>query len=269
MQAVLGIDAAWTEREPTGVALVRQTVAGDWACVAVAPSYDAFCGLAHGLPVNWSARPAGGLPDPGTLLGAARKLLAGTPIRLVSVDMPLATNPITERRRADDEVSRRFGGQGCSAHSPRPDRPGAIGEALRDAFATEGFPLATARTQPGTPNHLIEVYPHPALLTLLSETYRVRYKVSRSGRYWPGKSAEARVGLLLDNFAHIERALRSAIQGIDVPWPPARGMTLAGLKRYEDALDALVCAWVGIRYLNEASEPLGDETAAIWVPRPA
>ncbi|MDW7774366.1 MAG: hypothetical protein SCH71_15885 [Desulfobulbaceae bacterium] len=39
------------------------------------------------------------------------------------------------------------------------------------------------------------------------------------------------------------------------------------LKRYEDALDALVCAWVGVKFLEGETQPLGDETAAIWCPR--
>jgi hypothetical protein len=38
------------------------------------------------------------------------------------------------------------------------------------------------------------------------------------------------------------------------------------LKRYEDTLDALVCAWLGFRFLAGKTLPLGDETAAIWCP---
>lgn len=48
MAGVLGIDAAWTEKEPAGVALLegRSEV---WRCVAVAPSYDSFLALAEGI----------------------------------------------------------------------------------------------------------------------------------------------------------------------------------------------------------------------------
>ena len=41
--------------------------------------------------------------------------------------------------------------------------------------------------------------------------------------------------------------------------------TLAALKRYEDTLDALVCAWVGMQFANGLAIPYGDESAAIWV----
>ena len=37
------------------------------------------------------------------------------------------------------------------------------------------------------------------------------------------------------------------------------------LKRFEDTLDALVCAWVGACYLAGHAECYGDAAAAIWV----
>jgi predicted RNase H-like nuclease len=46
----------------------------------------------------------------------------------------------------------------------------------------------------------------------------------------------------------------------------ARVPSLAHLKRYEDALDALVCAWVGVCALNGSARAYGDDAAAIWVP---
>jgi hypothetical protein len=33
-------------------------------------------------------------------------------------------------------------------------------------------------------------------------------------------------------------------------------------------IDALVCAWVGMKYLAGEAVAYGDETAAIWVPTP-
>jgi predicted RNase H-like nuclease len=43
-------------------------------------------------------------------------------------------------------------------------------------------------------------------------------------------------------------------------------VSTSGLKRYEDSLDILVCAWVGAKYLKGEALPYGDDTAAIWVP---
>jgi hypothetical protein len=47
---------------------------------------------------------------------------------------------------------------------------------------------------------------------------------------------------------------------------PAEVRSLGTLKRYEDALDVLVCAWVDTEYLAGRTEPLGDADAAIWCP---
>ena len=44
---------------------------------------------------------------------------------------------------------------------------------------------------------------------------------------------------------------------------PSTG-TIAALKRYEDALDALICAWVGTEYLAGRLRAHGDATAAVW-----
>jgi hypothetical protein len=45
MRAVLGIDAAWTLVQPSGVAVVREEPKG-WALVEVASSYQEFCAKA-------------------------------------------------------------------------------------------------------------------------------------------------------------------------------------------------------------------------------
>jgi len=42
--------------------------------------------------------------------------------------------------------------------------------------------------------------------------------------------------------------------------------SLSHLKRYEDALDGLVSAWVGIEYLEGRAQAYGHATAAVWVP---
>jgi predicted RNase H-like nuclease len=47
---------------------------------------------------------------------------------------------------------------------------------------------------------------------------------------------------------------------------PAGAIPVTGLKRYEDSLDALVCAWVGAKYLEGEAVAYGDHTAAIWIP---
>lgn len=38
------------------------------------------------------------------------------------------------------------------------------------------------------------------------------------------------------------------------------------VKAYEDALDAILCAWVATFALEGRATPFGDENSAIWIP---
>ena len=123
---MLGVDAAWTDRNPSGVALIRAGPDGSWECVALAPSYDSFVELAAGNPVRWQDPTTTVRFDPEELLGAAERLLGGERVTVVSVDMPLSNVDIVGRREADNAISRAFGGRGCGTHSPNLDRPGRV-----------------------------------------------------------------------------------------------------------------------------------------------
>ncbi|MEA2690798.1 MAG: hypothetical protein QOJ16_185 [Acidobacteriota bacterium] len=269
MTAILAIDAAWTKTEPSGVALVASS-GDEWRCIAVAPSYAAFLVLASGTCVNWAqSRFPGSPPDIPNLLEAARSL-ASAPVDLVTIDMPIATTPFSTRRAADDAISKMFGGRWCSAHTPSSIRPGPLGEALSAAFADAGFPIATTATEPPLLKRLIEVYPHPALLALLDRPSRVPYKVSKAGRYWKDSNKAQRISQLLEEFQNIYNALVKIFGPLALPLPAADSVSSLGvLKRYEDALDALVCAWVGVLYMQGAAVALGDDNAAIWCPKDA
>jgi predicted RNase H-like nuclease len=195
------------------------------------------------------------------------KLLGGRELTVVTVDMPLSTTPITGRREADAAISRAFGGMGAAVHSPNAERPGAISDQLTRDFAAMGFPLATSTTPAGTPKRVVEVYPHPALMTLTGASYRLCYKVSRSRKYWPDRTPAERRANLLVQFQRILSALNDEIRDLPIELPdPTSAVPVSGLKRYEDSLDALVCAWVGMKYLEGEAVAYGDHTAAIWIP---
>jgi predicted RNase H-like nuclease len=255
-RVVLGIDAAWTAARPSGVALVRGR--GDvWQCLAVAPSYASFLASS----VDWTARPQPGVPDCDGLIAAAVRI-AGAPPDVIAIDMPLSTRPITSRRVADNAISSAFGARGLGAHSPSAVRPGPIADAMRDGFAALGYSLACASTPVGTRRVMIEVFPHAAAIELVAARYRVPYKLSRIAQYWPDRSPGERRRALLAQWTKLRRALASRVSGGALRIP--RAGALAELKRYEDAMDALICAWVGIEYLASRARPHGDETAAVW-----
>lgn len=253
MHAVLGIDAAWTPRNASGVCLVVQGDGG-WRCERLAASYSDFVAGAVGAEV-------------GDVLESTRALLGGKLPEVVAVDMPLARSPITGRRAADDAVSKKFARNWCSTHSPNPDRPGVVAEELRASVESCGYRLVTRQVAPASGRSLIEVYPHPAILRLLHLDLRLPYKVSNERRYWPDKAKAERRAMLLDQMRRLEAGVAARIAGLP---PVMDGLTastpLRLLKRAEDALDAVVCAWVGICFLEGCAEPFGDDSAAIWVP---
>jgi predicted RNase H-like nuclease len=266
MTAVLGIDPAWTTGNPSGVALLEGAPDG-WRSVAVAPSYAAFLAHARGEPINWQARHIGEPPDPAALLTAARALTS-VPITVIAVDMPLSTGSIRGRRAADREISRAFGARHCATHCPSATRPGMLSDLLRDGFAAAGYTLATTQTALGRVPALLETYPHPALLTLCEAPMRLPYKAGKWRRYWRGASAgDAAVKLLVEYRRILAALAHAGVRDATLPLPEHADLhSPATLKPFEDAIDALVCAWVATRYMERAARAYGDATAAIWLP---
>lgn len=264
--AVLGIDAAWTVGKPSGISLLVQTDTG-WNSVALAPSYEQFMELADGKAINWDQTPKGGEPDLKMLVQAAQQMVSPTKISTIAVDIPISLQKISGRRAADSAISRSFGAKGCSTHSPNEQRPGPLADKYRVTCDRLGFQLATTSTPVGSYPSLIEVYPHTALLELLGLDFRLPYKVEKSNSYWKAETAQKRKSNLVAALNSILTGLSQKIDSIPLEIPDAGNVpSFKSLKCYEDALDALICAWVAIAYLEEECVSHGDERAAIWVP---
>lgn len=260
-RAVLGIDAAWTLTQPSGVALAVESTDG-WQMVAAEPSYDHFLALGD-CSINLGTRPSGSAPEAAQLVRAAEEF-TGSRVVLVAIDMPLSRSPITSRRTADDAVSRAYGARKCSTHTPSTTRPGAISDNLRAGFETAGFPLRTMLLEePG----LIEVYPHPALVELTGASERLPYKLAKIRTYWRDLSPSERKKQLIAKWAEIAEALDEHVTGsmdrMAVVQPSSASFEL---KAAEDCLDAMVCTWIAIEALAGQCKPFGDEKAAIWLP---
>ncbi|BBD41472.1 hypothetical protein Amn_pd00250 (plasmid) [Aminobacter sp. Y103A] len=101
MTIILGIDAAWTATQPSGVALVSSTD-GNRRLIFAGSSYRHFLDHADEGLISTS-RPSGSVAGAAALLAAAGKT-AGAPVDLVAVDMPLSFEPITVRRVSDNLV---------------------------------------------------------------------------------------------------------------------------------------------------------------------
>ena len=258
MTVILGIDAAWTSHGSSGVAVIASD--GDkFRFVAAEPSYSSFIEKA-----SVAARTrTDGFPNVAALLKSAH-ILAGGEVDVVAVDMPMSKLEFSTRRPADQRISEVFGRCGAGTHSPSTERPGALGRYLSQRFHELGFPLAT-ETVDRFPA-LIEVYPHPALLYLMNCSMRRTYKVGKSKKYWKDKAISERIGFLLEEWQSILAALSAEITAIDLKLPVSFS-NLAPMKVYEDTLDAIISAWVGMKFFLGEAEAFGDENAAIWVPK--
>lgn len=264
LRAVLGIDAAWTSTQPTGVAAAVETEAG-WRLVGVAASYEQFLTLANGLPPI-AERPCGSVPDAAGLIEAGCKI-CGRPIDLVAIDMPMARHPIIRRRPSDQIVSKAYGAKGAATHSPSAQRPGEISDALRLAFEDQGYPLRTLDPKSAPTKALVEVYPHPALIEILKVPRRLEYKAAKAGKYWPTLSLATRQNNLREVWRLIVDALERRIEGVQAALPdPGAGESSWRLKAYEDKVDAVICAHVAIACLDGKARGCGDADSAIWIP---
>ncbi|TAW03254.1 DUF429 domain-containing protein [Rhizobium ruizarguesonis] len=261
--AVIGIDAAWTLTQPSGVALAILNDEG-WQLRVAAASYQRFLALADEHAIG-EPRPLGRMPDVRALLHAGRTL-AASPIDVIAIDMPLSKSRIVGRRQSDDAVSRAYGGRKSSTHSPSEQRPGIISDTLRAHAEREGYALATASISPPA---LIEVYPHPALIELARSTERLPYKAQKIRKYWPSINTQQRREKLVAQWRAIVDLLETEISGVKQMLPPIEIKASAvELKAFEDLLDAIVCCWVAICAIEGRAIPFGDNTSAIWIPAP-
>ena len=262
---VLGIDAAWTTTQPSGVALVVRD-RNRWICCGLAPSYQQFCELSIGRQVDWTRSPPPGRADVNALLVAAHALAGQNP-DAIAVDMPLAFEPITARRTSDTAISRLFGAAGAAVHLPSAIRPGPIAEEFRVGLERRGYELTVRTAHPAHQPALIETYPHPIAMWLCNSCRRLPYKTAKSGIYWPGQPLTERRRRLLTVWKEIVFAVEGMIDGINLPQiTPALIGSRSALKAFEDALDALICAIAGISYLLGTAIPYGDDASAIWLP---
>lgn len=259
-RVVLGIDAAWTARNPSGVALAIEED-GNWTLVHVAASYRTF-EMLSGLE-RCAAATSLHQPSAVGLLNTTQ-LLCGRRPDLIAVDMPMSLEPITGRRASDSAVSRAYGGRKCSTHSPSAERPGKISDQLRLDMEQHGYALNTTTISESA---LIEVYPHPALVELAKSPERLPYKVHKIRNYWPSLPPAERRNQLMLQWRSIITLLGDQLNGVKAALPlPSISAPVSELKSYEDMIDAVVCAWAGICALSGKAKPYGDQDSAIWIP---
>jgi len=213
----VGVDLAWGERRPTGVAVLDEDGALLHVC-SVSAEDDIVAVVTEHAPTEC----------------------------LVAFDAPLIVTNATGNRAAETALNRDFARFDAGAHPVNASKP-EVGDRPRAARIAGRLGL-DLNPRSGRDRRAIEVYPHAATVALFRLGRTLKYK-QKSGRTLAGMRAE-----LLTLMSHLEgladaeptlrlgesptwRALREEAEGA-----PRKSR----LRLVEDQVDAVVCAYVAL-----------------------
>ncbi|OBF69551.1 GTP pyrophosphokinase [Mycobacterium sp. 852002-51971_SCH5477799-a] len=237
-----GVDLAWAGRNPTGVAVV-----------------DSAGTLVRVCAVR----------DDDEILAALRPYVQGDCV--VAFDAPLVVNNPTGQRPAENALNRDFRRYEAGTHPCNTGKPEfAAGPRAGRLAATLSLDL-----DPRSPaaRRAIEVYPHAATVALFQLERTLKYK-AKPGRTVDGLKSE--LLLLMDGVERLAHALVPLrVTGHD-GWIALRRAVAAAqrkseLRRAEDPVDAVVCAYVALYAQRQPGEVTiyGDpDTGHIVTPSP-
>jgi len=218
----VGIDLAWSRKNPTGAALVRgDGHGGELIDTALLGSDDEIVGY----------------------ISAA----AGAGPAIVAVDAPLVVPNMSGRRAGEHELGKIFAKHHAGAHPANRSLPvfqeGVRGEELVRRLRSHHF-IHKETIEAGLEiRQVIEVYPHAAMVAVFELDRTLKYKAK------PKRSIEARRAA----WGEYQRYLNE-LAGRDPPLHGQADLTkvdvamLRGrrLKDYEDRVDALMCAYIAL-----------------------
>ncbi|MCV7366368.1 GTP pyrophosphokinase [Mycolicibacterium duvalii] len=213
----IGVDLAWGQRRPSGVAVVDD--AGRLLLATVATDDDSICA-------------------------------ALTPYVqddcVVGFDAPLIVRNPTGQRPAEREINADFARFQAGTHPSNTGRP-EFAEGTRAARLAEALDLDIDARSP-TPRRALEVYPHAATVALFRLGRTLKYK-SKPGRAVAQMRAELlRLMELVESLSNADPALRCSVSEAWVRLRQAAESATrkSELRRVEDPVDAVVCAYVAM-----------------------
>ncbi|WP_394650263.1 DUF429 domain-containing protein [uncultured Deinococcus sp.] len=215
----IGLDLAWAAHNPTGAAVLDER--GEVLDTAL----------------------LGGDEDVLAYVAAQ----AGQGAAIIGVDAPLTVPNLTGRRPAEAELGRVFARFQAGAHPANrrhlEEADGTIrGERLVEGLAALGFVHDPHLEVGAQVRRVLEVYPHPAMVSLFGLGRTLKYKNKGQGR----PALEAGWAALRSHLLALEAA-RPPLRGVAGLMPPTLdGLRGRGLKNLEDQVDAVVCAYVAL-----------------------
>ncbi|GAB4012301.1 DUF429 domain-containing protein [Nocardioides ultimimeridianus] len=235
----VGVDLAWGERRPTGLAVVDEegrlvhvsaVTTDDEIAAALAPYVDGDC--------------------------------------LVALDAPLVVTNPTGARACETALNRDFARFDAGAHPANTGKP-EFAEQPRGARIAARLKL-DMNPRSGRSRRAIEVYPHPATVALFRLGRTLKYK-NKTGRKVEQLQAELTVLMgLIEGLAHADPPLAvagAAWSTLHTAVQEARRKS--ELRVVEDQVDAVLCAYIGLfaDRRPDATTTYGDfETGYIVTP---
>jgi len=189
---------------------------------------------------------------------------AGAEGLLLGVDAPLLVPNRAGRRPCEAEIGRRFAKFQAGAHPANRTifKDNVRGERLVARLMEQDIadnPYLDVPRKPGV-RQMMEVFPHPAHIVLFGLARTLKYKAK------PGRDYVSRWAAM-NEYSRLLRGLTIHDPPLELPedWPPAdtEGIIAGVLKRLEDGMDALTCAYIVYWYWwhgQGGAEVLGDLT---------
>lgn len=243
---VIGLDLAWSARNRTGVAVAIREGSG------------------------YRLRDAVALRSDDEILAHIAEAIGDAPC-LVTVDAPLRVPNEFGKRECErlltaDYAVRRAGTYPSNrTHFAR--YGGVRGERIVAALAELGFVFVDGSALGRHAREVVEVYPHPALVNLLSLERTLKYKRKHKRPAEVVANAWTALKAGLRGFAQATPALEGLDALLEEEHPERDGRSR---KAYEDRIDAVLCAYIGAHALHwglRGSRVYGKvEEGAILVP---
>ena len=211
----VGVDLAWGQRGVTGLAVIDD--AGTLLDVTTRRTDDEILDWMR----TWTAGPC-----------------------FVAFDAPVIVVNPTGHRPCERLISQYFGRYGASCHAANTSNPsfadGSRALRLATALDLSTDPIAPARRRAA------EVYPHPALVALFDLPKILQYKAKPGRDFTHLQSEMRRLTDLLESLADVSPPLllKASPEWRRIRLALADARLKADLKRLEDAIDAVVCAYI-------------------------
>ncbi|MCJ2541609.1 DUF429 domain-containing protein [Thermostichus vulcanus] len=250
----IGLDLAWSPRNPSGIATLQ--VIGD-------PDLARLTGILIDCRILQT----------NTEILDYIQTQAGRDPCLLAVDAPLRVPNRTGQRRAEAELNRVFRAYEAGAHPANRqllEKNGQVrGEELVQALSSCGFQEQAEIQQGSFARQITEVFPHSAMVSLFGLHCTLKYK-ARPKRTWQERQQAWQLYRQhLQSLTTADPALSGHEGLLQVEVGSLKGRSL---KNYEDQVDALMCAYIalyGFRWGSERCHSFGSlQEGHIFTPLP-